>query len=136
MSWVSDRQTTIYSRANGILLSRLKRTYPHLLITQDNATPTKAQFPVIYITFIGTSELGRTLEGTTINAVNVTAEAHIKTTNEQGALESNDIAWEVVEAFKSMGFNVTMPSMAASNFDGVYESVVRFSRVIGQGDVI
>lgn len=136
MSWVADKQTTIYSRANGILLSRLKKNYPRLLITQDNATPTKAQFPVIYITFIGTSEAGRTLDGVSINAVNVTAEAHIKTTNEQGALENNDIAWEVVEAFKSMGFNVTMPSMAASNFDGVYESVVRFSRIIGYNDTI
>lgn len=134
--WVSDRQTTIYSRANGILLSRLKKKYPHLLITQDNATPTKAQFPVIYITFIGTSEMGRTLDGTSINAVNATVEVHIKTTSEQGSMENNDIAWEVVEAFKSMAFNVTMPNMAVSNYDGVYESVTRFSRVIGNGDVI
>ena len=136
MSWVSDRQTTVYSRVNGILLSRLKKDYPHLLITQNNASPTKAQFPVIYITFIGTSELGRTLDGVSINAVNVTAEAHIKTTSDQGADENNDIAWEVVDAFKTMGFNVTLPNMATSNYDGVYESVVRFSRVIGQGDVI
>lgn len=136
MSWVSDRQTTIYSRANGILQSKLKKKYKSLLVTQDNASPTKAQFPVIYIAFIGTSEMGQTIDGTSINAVNMTAEAHIKTTSEQGALENNDIAWEVVEAFKSMGFNVTIPNMATSNYDGVYESVVRLSRIIAQGDVI
>lgn len=136
MSWVLDRQTTIYSRVNGILQSRLKNKYKDLLVTQDNATPTKAKFPTIYITFIGTSELGRTLDGTTINAVSMTAEVHVKTTSDQGAMENNDIAWEVIEAFKTMGFNVTLPNMAVSNYDGVYESVTRFSRIIGNGDSI
>ena len=136
MSWVSDRQTTIYSRANSILLSRLKSKYPTLRITQDNATPTETQLPSIYVSFIGASERGQTLDGTTINAVVMTAEVHVKTSNEQGALENNDIAWEVVEAFKTMGFTATTPPMATSNFDGVYESVSRFSRIIAQGDVI
>lgn len=136
MSWVADRQTTIYSRVNGILLSRLKDKYKSLLVTQDNATPTKTQLPTVYIAFIGASERGQTLEGNTINAVVMTAEVHVKTSSEQGAIVNNDIAWEVVDAFKTMGFEASMPPMATSNFDGVYESVSRFSRIIGQGDVI
>ena len=136
MSWVADRQTTIYSRVNSILLSKLKRKYPTLRVTQDNATPTETQLPTVYIYFIGVSERGQTLDGATINAVVMTAEVHVKTSNEQGALENNDIAWETVEAFKTMGFSVTTPPMATSNFDGVYESASRFTRIIGQGDVI
>ena len=136
MSWVADRQTTIYSRLNGILLSKLKSKYPDLQVTQDNATPTNTKLPSIYIYFIGASERGQTLDGATINAVNMTAEVHVKTQNDNGAIDNNDIAWEVVDAFKSLRFTATMPPMATSNFDGVYESVSRFSRIIGQGDAI
>ena len=136
MSWVADRQTTIYSRVNAILQSKLKSKYPHLRVTQDNAMPTDTQLPTIYVSFIGATERGQTLDGSTINAVVMTAEVHVKTSNEQGAIDNNDIAWEVVDAFKTLRFNATMPPMATSNFDGVYESVSRFSRIIGQGDVI
>lgn len=136
MSWVADRQTTIYSRVNALLQSKLKKKYSSLYITQDNATPTNTQLPTVYIAFIGASERGQTIDGTTINAVSMTVEAHVKTSSEQGALVNNDIAWEVVEAFKSLRFTATTPPMATSNFDGVYESVSRFSRIIGQGDKI
>ena len=136
MSWVADRQTTIYSRASALLRSRLGKKYKNLFVTQDNATPTEAQLPTIYISFVAANERGQTIDGTTINAVNMTAEVHVKTSTAQGAIANNDIAWEVVEAFKTMGFTATMPNMATSNFDGIYESVSRFQRIIGQGDVI
>ena len=136
MSWVADRQTTIYSRVSAILQSKLKQKYRNLFVTLDNATPTDAQLPTVYITFIGASERGQTLNGDTINAVNMTAEVHVKTSTAQGAIVNSEVAWETVEAFKTMGFEATMPPMATSNYDGIYESVSRFSRLIGQGDVI
>lgn len=135
-SWVAERQTTIYSRVRGILLSKLKSKYPKMLVTQDNATPTETQLPTIYIYFIGANERGQTLEGTSINAIDLTAEVHVKTSNAQGAVDNNDVAWQVVDAFKSLGFTAVTPPMATSNFDGIYESVSRFSRIIGQGDTI
>ena len=136
MSWVTDIQTTIYSRVKGILSSKLKKKYSSFYITEDNITPTDAKFPTVYITFVGITERGQTLDGTSINAVNMTAEVHIKTTKAQGLVANNEIAWDVVEAFKSMGFTATMPNIPTSNMDGVYESVSRFSRIVGQGDVI
>ena len=136
MSWVADRQTTIYSRVKAILTSKLKSKYSDFNVTSDNAPPTNPKFPTVYITFIGTSERGATLDGTTINAVNMTVEVHVKTSKAQGLLVNNDVAWEVVEAFKTMGFMATMPNIPTSNLDGVYESVSRFSRIVGQGDVI
>lgn len=136
MSWVSDRQTTIYSRVDAILMSKLSDIYPDLNVTMDDSPVQSAQFPTVYITFLGETERGQTLDGTTINAVNMTVEAHIKTSKDQGVLENKEIAWDVVEAFKTMGFDATMPNIPTSNYDGVYESVSRFSRIIGQGDVI
>lgn len=136
MSWVVDRQTTIYSRAKAILTSKLKKKYSDFNVTEDSAAPTNPKFPTVYITFIGATERGATLDGTTINAVNMTVEVHVKTTKAQGIVVNNDVSWEVVEAFKSMGFTATMPNIPTSNIDGVYETVSRFSRIIGQGDVI
>ena len=136
MSWVTDRQTTIYSRVDAILMSKLSDIYPNLNVTMDDTPAQNAQFPTVYITFLGESEQGQTLDGTTINGVNMTAEVHVKTTKEQGVLQNKEIAWDVVEAFKTMGFTATMPNIPTSNYDGVYESVSRFSRIIGQGDVI
>jgi len=136
MSWVAEKQTTIYSRVKAILMSKLKSKYSTLYVTEDNVTPTDTQFPTVYIAFLGANERGMTLDGKTINAVETIVEVHVKTTKAQGMLVNNDVAWEVVEAFKTMGFIAKMPNIPISNLDGVYESVSRFSRLIGQGDVI
>ena len=136
MNWVYDRQTTIYSKVRAILLSRLKSKYNDLYITEDNATPTKPKFPTVYISFIGASERGQTIENTTINAVDMTAEVHVKVSTAQGITVNQEVCWEVVDAFKSLGFNTTMPNIPVSDYDGVYESVSRFTRLIGNGDVI
>jgi hypothetical protein len=136
MSWVADRQTTIYSRVSAILDAKLGDKYDELNVTMDNALSQDAMFPTVYITFVAANERGQTLDGTTINAVNMTVEVHIKTSNAQGMIVNSEVAWEVVEAFKTMGFTAIMPNIPISNIDGVYESVSRFSRLIGQGDVI
>lgn len=136
MSWVYDRQTTIFSKVRAILLSRLKSKYPDLYITEDNATPTKPKFPTVYISFIGAPERGQTLINNTVNAVEMTVEVHVKVTTAQGVTVNQEVAWEVVDAFKSLGFNVTLPNMATSNIDGIYESVSRYTRIIGNGDVL
>jgi len=134
--WVYDRQTTVYSRVKAMTTAKLKSKYPNTYVTQDNATPTNSQFPTIYVAFIGSNERGQTIDGTTINAVNMTVEVHIKTTKTQGVAANNEIAWTLVEIFKTMGFTATMPNIPTSDVNGVYESVSRYSRVIGQGDVI
>ena len=136
MSWVNDRQTTIYSRVKGILSSKLSKKYDSFLITEDNTTPTEAVFPTVYITFVGMNERGQTLDGITINAVNMTAEVHVKTSKAQGMIDNRNIAWDVVEAFKTIGFSAIMPNIPTSNFDGVYESVSRYSRIVAQGDIL
>lgn len=138
MSWVTDRQTTIYSRVSAILTSKIGERYPDLNVTMDNAMLQNAKFPTIYIVFLGASERGQTLDGTNVNAVKMDIEVHVKTSKSQTRpmIENNDIAWDVVEAFKTMGFSVVMPNIPTSNLDGVYESVSRFSRIIGQDDII
>lgn len=134
--WVQDVQTTVFSRAKAMLTAKLKKTYPNITVTQDNKTPTKAQFPCVYIEFIGAAERGATLDGTTINAINLTAEVHIKVTSAQGLLAAQEVSFAVLETFKSMRFSANLPNIPTSNAEGVYEVSTRYSRVVGQGDKI
>lgn len=136
MNWVAEQQTTIYSKAKAMLLSQLRSKYPDLNVTEDDATPVNPKFPTVYITFYNAGERGQTLDGSTINGVYLTVEAHIKVSKSQGVTVNNEVAWTLVDIFKTMLFEATMPNIAISNADGVYESVTRFARVIGQGDVI
>lgn len=136
MSWVTDRQTTIYSRVDAILTSELGEKYPDLNVTMDNSLSQDAMFPTVYLNFIGFRERGRTLEGTNINAGIMDIEVHVKTSNDQGMIVNQEVADCVLEAFKTMCFGVTTQNIPLGNIDGVYESVSRFSRYIGQGDVI
>ena len=136
MSWVFDTQTTIFSKVRAILLSRLGEKYKDLYVTEDNATPTKPKFPTVYISFVGAPERGQTLVNDQVNAVEMTVEVHVKVTTSQGITVNQEVSWEVVDAFKKLGFNVTLPNMAISNIDGVYESVSRYTRIIGNGDVL
>ena len=135
-NWVYDRENKIYSRINGILLSQFKATYSGFNVTLDNALPTKAKLPSVYLNFIGASERGQDITGTSINAVNMTVEVHIKTTSEQGVSLNREIAYATTDAFKTMGFNATMPNLPTSNVDGIYESVSRYDRLIGQDDIL
>lgn len=135
MSWVYDKQVTIYSRVESYLRAKLLKKYPNLQITVDDASLTDPQFPTVYINFIGAGERGQTLNGTTVNAVDLTAEAHVLTDKLAGGVNANrEVAWTVTDAFKTIGFNATMPNIPTSNVGGVYESVSRFSRIVAQGD--
>lgn len=142
MSWVYDRQIAIFSRVGAMLKSKFANQYKDskgkttFNVTRNNASNTTTMFPTVYMNFIGASERGQTLDGTSINAVNMTVEVHIITTNAQGLSDNEKIAWATTDAFKTLGFTATMPSQPISNVDGVYESVSRFSRVIGDGDVL
>jgi hypothetical protein len=141
MSWVYDRQVAIFSRVGAMLKAKFANQYKDskgkttFNVTRNNASNTNATFPTVYMNFIGATERGQTLEGTDINAVNMTVEVHVLTTSTQ-FVDNEKIAWGVTDAFKTLGFTVTMPSQPIGNANGVYESVSRYSRVIGMDDVL
>lgn len=135
MSWVTDRQITIYSRVASILDAKLGEKYTDLNVTMDNAPVQNAKFPTVYVTF-RISERGQTLDGNTINAVNMTVEVHVKTSKAQGMIVNDEVTDAVVDALKTIRINMLSKGIPISNIDGVYESVSMFQRTLGQGDVI
>ena len=137
-NWVYETENKIYSRVNGILQSQYKKKFSGFNVTLDNATPTKAKLPSVYLAFLGSGERGQTLDGTYINGVSMTVEVHVKTTSDekQGVDLNREIAYAATDALKTMGFTATTLNIPTSNIDGVYESVSRYNRVIGANDVL
>lgn len=133
--WVLDVQTKIYSKAKAMLTARLLKKYPKLYITDDDENPTDAQFPTIYIQFLEPSERGQDLEGNGINAVYLTVEVEVTATKTQGMMVAKEVAYEVVDVFKSMMFNGRLP-IFANDGSGTKRMVARYSRVIGYNDSI
>lgn len=133
--WVSDVQTKVFSKVKAILTANLKGIYKDLYITDDDETPSDPKFPTVYIHFLQPSERGQTLDGQLINAINLTAEVKVTTTKAQGMTTCKRVAYEVMDAFKSMYFIATMPDFE-NDGTGTKTMIARYSRIIGYNDII
>lgn len=133
--WVADAQTLIYSKAKAMLISKLKTTYPSLYVTDDDETPSEAQFPSVYIHFLQPSERGQDLEGKSINAIYLTAEVEVTVTKAQGISVAKEVAYKAMDIFKSMSFDGRLP-FEDNRGDGTKRMIARYSRTIGYNDTI
>ena len=133
--WISDVQTTIYSRVKAILTAKLRSKYPDLFITDNDEVPTDPKFPSVYIHFLQPAERGQDIEGKGVNAIYLTAEVSVTATKAQGMSVTREVAYETMDAFKSMSFTATMPSFE-NDGSGTKRMIARYSRVIGYNDTI
>lgn len=134
-NWVLDRQTTIYSKAKAMLNAELKSKYPDLFITDNGEVVSNAKFPSIYINFLQPTERGRDLEGDVINAIYLTVEVQVSVTSAQGLKVAREVSYAVVDVFKSMRFDATMPDFE-NDGDGTKRMIARYARIIGYNDSI
>lgn len=134
-SWVLDTQISIYSKAKAILTSKLKSKYSDLFITDNNEVPSTPKFPSIYIEFLEPAERGKDLEGKSINAIYLTIQVKVTTTKEQGMEVAREVSYTVLNVFKNMNFEATMPFFDNSG-DGTKTMIARYSRVIGYNDKV
>ena len=133
--WIFNIQTFIYSRIKAILTSKLKSKYKDLFITDDNEVPTDPKFPSIYFEFLQPVERGKDLEGKGINAIYLTVEVQVSVTKAQGINVAREVAFEVLECFKDLSFEATMPNFEKDG-SGTKRMIARYSRVIGYNEAI
>ena len=133
--WVSDVQTTIYSRAKAMLLASLKSKYPDLFVTDDDEVTSDPKFPAVYIHFLQPAERGQDIEGKEINAIYLTVEVDVTATKAQGKAVAREVAYKVMDIFKGMYFTATMPSFQ-NDGSGTKRMIARYARVIGYNDTI
>lgn len=133
--WIFDVQSMIYSRAKAMILSKLKKKYSDLTITDNDEEASDAKFPTVYIHFLQPFERGQDLEGQEINAISLTAEVQVTTTKAQGMTVAREVSAVVMDVFKEMRFTATMPNFE-NDGTGTKRMIARYSRTVGSADII
>lgn len=128
-----DIQTRVFSRIKNQYPAALITKYPETYFTTSDRVSQKPKFPTVYVHEMSSSELGRDLDGTTINAVRTTIQIEI--TDNVSMSNAKEVMNYVVIVMKAMRYElVTMPEF--NNTPEIYRVVARFRRVIGSGDVL
>lgn len=130
-SWAYDLGAQIYSVAKGLLLTKLKKIYPNVYITDKSKSIGTPKFPTVYIHELPGTEKGRDLEGTSINGVLVTMQVDVTTNSDNS--EVRKVMATVSDVFKRMGFE----AVSILDIDDTGETirgVARFRREIDKKD--
>lgn len=128
-----DIETRVFSRVKNKYPATLKTKYPNTSFTTSDRVATNPKFPTVYVHEMGSVELGRDLDGTTINAVRSTIQ--IEVTDNESMARAREVMHSVVEIMKTMRYEVTtIPEF--NNTPEIYRVVARFRRVLGSGDVL
>ena len=134
-SWVIDIETKVYSIIKALTEAELKAKYPDIHYTMDDATLTKPKFPTVYFHFLQSAERGQDLVGTSINALSMTCQVEITVSKELGLSVAREVSGKILDAFKELKFVATMPEFQNQTAD-TKRTVMRFTRVIGSGDIL
>lgn len=132
--WVFDIQTTIFSRIKAICTAKLRSKYPDIKITQNSRDTNTSKYPTVYVHFLQPTEVGKDLDGQTVNAIYQTVQIEIFVTQAQGMVVANEVSSVVLDIMKEMRFVATMPEF--QDTDANYRTVSRYSRTIGNSDVL
>ena len=133
-SWIFDIQDKIYSRLEAVCIAKLVGSYPNINVTMDNNVSAKPQFPNVYLHFLSPIEIGKDLDGQDLNAIYLTAQIEVTVTKAQEISVANEVSQVVVDCMKEMRFSATLPEFV--NTDTEYRTVSRFSRTIGNADIL
>ena len=134
--WISDLETSVYSRVKAIVISELKSKYPNIQITQDDASTAEAKFPTVFIHALQPYERGNDLENSEISAVSMTFEVEVTVSKTQNLPVLREVSAVVTDAFKSLRFTATLPVPVNDRSVDTKRSISRFARVVGYNDTI
>ena len=137
--WVFSIESRIYTIVKTRLNRALLSTYPSLNITQEQKLNDVAQLPTIYIKMLDSPEVGSDLEGSTVNAMDVTFEVHVtiaKSGTNMGMSGLRKISAAVLENLKKLRFRMATRGELTRETSDTYTTIARFNRVIADGQEI
>lgn len=126
-------ETQVFSRIKYGFSERVRKAYPDLNFTTSDRASTEPKFPTVYVHLMQSLEIGSTLEGTDLVAMN--ASFQIEVTDNQSSARADEVSREVLRIMKVMRFRASgMPFR--DNTGDTYRTVARYQRVIADGDVL
>lgn len=130
-SWAFELENTIFSIIKVKATKLLKDKYPNIYFTTTNINENTPKYPTVYIHELGGYEVGKDLEGVSINGVIETLQIEVYSNTSQS--DAKYVISEVADIFKEMQFEIiAFPEM--KNETNIYRSIMRVRRVIGNGD--
>ena len=97
------------------------------------SSDTPAVFPFVYLQTLPASEIGRDLQGTSVNGVLFGFQAEVYSNKTQN--EARKVMSEVTKIMKTMGFEInSMPSFNSTQ--DVHRMTARFRRSIDENDYL
>lgn len=131
--WTSTVLYSVFTRIKAEVLKSFSGKYTDITVTTSSINATETKFPTVYVKKMQGAELGQTLDGTTINAIQSTIQVDV--TDNVSEARAQEVADKVCEVMKGMRYQVVGEPFPDSSL-GVYRVVARYSRVIGYNDIL
>lgn len=126
-------ESIVFSRLKSQNLYDLKQTFPNINFTTSDGKNTDPKFPTVYVHEVASKETGETIDGDNINGV--ISAIQIEVYDNESMHNAKIVMDKVLKSMKTMGFRANlMPEF--QNSSSVFRRVARFTRVIGDGDII
>lgn len=140
--------TDWFTLLDSTLFTKIKKAFPEKTKTKYSMTDanfaskqvtfsSNLKFPIVQFSIVTMPEIAGDMEGTEINAVQMTVQVDVYSNKLQS--DATKVCEKVLEILKEMSFNIsTMPTPSSSTVGGsiIYRSMMRGTRKIGNGDAI
>lgn len=133
--WINDIETTVFSRVKNEGMAQLKKKYPKINYTSENAIEDVAVFPTVFVQELLGSEVGQDLEGRSTNGVISSFQIDVSDNQSNGKQNCKEIMGKVIESMKRMCYEITATPIYRKE-NNVWVGTARFKRTIGFNDIL
>lgn len=132
-NWVYTTENRIFTIIEARTTKAIGAKYPDLFFTRDPEPDSATNhFPTVYLNFRSTED-GNTLTNEEIEFIDSNVVVEVTGGKSQGQNGTRQVAFEVVEQFKKLGYTVSLPRVIVTGND-TNQLVFEADRQIGGGD--
>lgn len=131
--WTDDIESIILTKLKYEFSEQLKTKYANLDFTTEGANPKASRFPCVYLQKLPSLEMAQSLDGTNVSSAMFSFQITvIDNTSRSIAKRITD---EVVNVMKKMRFTLIQLPIS-ENENSLFLEVIRFRRLIAEGDIL
>ena len=137
-SWVGDIQSKIFTIVSYKGKAKYQSKYPNIFYTSDVLGDGRTHYPTVYLQFLSSSEMGRSLDAQELSAFRCSIQVEVTVSNDdaQGKVAGQDIIWNTLQTLQQYGFMIITTPQDMTTDNSNRRFVARVERVFGAGDYI